>query len=611
MKFARIEMLFLIWAVPLMLLVFIYGMKNRQKSLSRFSSPRGLSAVAADADPNRRQIKVGLMLFALLFLSFASAGPQYGYKWQEMERKGIDILIALDCSKSMLAADINPTRLDRAKREVYDLLALLKGDRIGLVAFAGTAFLQCPLTLDYDAFNIFLNALSPDFLPLGGSDLPEALLTSLAGFDKKINSEKAVILITDGENTGSEDPIKTAEELGKAGVKLFCIGVGSGEGVPVPDEKGGFRKDRSGQIVLTRLDEDSLKKMAVLTGGAYIRSVAGDMDLDLIYTKEIRGKMESATLSTGRKQIWEDRYQWFLAVAIIALIAEIFLPKTKFSEKTIFFMLIALIMTTSAASAADPAREGLEAYQKGDYEKALKLFIDAQLESPDKPEILYNIGNTYYKTGEFESAQKNYSQAMKTQNPSLRQKTLYNLGNCNYRKGDYEAAVKNYEESLKLSPNDEQAKQNLEFVKTVMAQKKEEQKQQSEGDKKKEDSQEKKEEKSSESQKNESEKKDSENKDSAQSDKKESAGEDEKSEPQKKFGNELNEEQKPDSAQAAKPADEDKKDEKSSASGAKPADESGESDQKKQAERMLNRLNDQPGKAMIPFYKKKEVEKDW
>ncbi|OQX06513.1 MAG: hypothetical protein BWK80_50635 [Desulfobacteraceae bacterium IS3] len=473
--------------------------------------------------------------------------------------------------------------------------------------------------MDYEAFNIFLKALSPDFLPIGGSDLPEALLTAFAGFDKKVNSEKAVILITDGENTGDEDPVKSAEELQKAGVKLFCIGVGTGEGVPVPDEQGGFRKNKSGQIVLTRLAEETLKKMAVLTGGAYIRSVAGDMDLDVIYTKEIRGKMESSTLSTGRKQIWEDRYQWFLALAIIALIGEIFLPKTKLSEKAGVFVFITLIMLTSAASAADPAREGLKAYRKGDYEKSLKLFIDAQLEAPDKPEILYNVGNAYYKTGDFESAQKNYSQAVKTQNPSLRQKTLYNLGNCNYRKGDYEAAVKNYEESLKLSPNDEQAKQNLEFVKTVMAQKKQEQKQ--EGDKKKDESE--KEKDSSESQKNESENKDSEqkssesqkneseNKDSAQSDKKESAGNDEKSEPQQKFGNEMNDDKKSDSGQAAKPAEEDKKDEKSPASAAKPVEESGESDQKKQAERMLNRLNDQPGKAMIPFYKKKEVEKDW
>jgi len=619
MKFARIEMLFLIWAVPLMLLVFIYGMKNRRKSLSRFSSAKGLKVIATGADSNRRQIKAALMLCCALFIAFALAGPQYGYKWQEIERKGIDIIIALDCSKSMLAADIKPTRLDRAKREVYDLLAMLKGDRVGLVAFAGTAFLQCPLTLDYEAFNIFLKALSPDFLPIGGSDLPEALLTAFAGFDKKVNSEKAVILITDGENTGDEDPVKSAEELQKAGVKLFCIGVGTGEGVPVPDEQGGFRKNKSGQIVLTRLAEETLKKIAVLTGGAYIRSVAGDMDLDVIYTKEIRGKMESSTLSAGRKQIWEDRYQWFLALAIIALIGELFLPKTKLSEKAGVFVFITLIMLTSAASAADPAREGLKAYQKGDYEKSLKLFIDAQLEAPDKPEILYNVGNAYYKTGDFESAQKNYSQAVKTQNPSLRQKTLYNLGNCNYRKGDYEAAVKNYEESLKLAPNDEQAKQNLEFVKTVMAQKKQEQKQ--EGDKKKDESE--KEKDSSESQKNESENKDSEqkssesqkneseNKDSAQSDKKESAGNDEKSEPQQKSGNEMNDDKKPDSGQAAKPAEEDKKDEKSPASAEKPVEESGESDQKKQAERMLNRLNDQPGKAMIPFYKKKEVEKDW
>ncbi len=265
-------------------------------------------------------------LCTLFFLVLALSGPQYGYKWQEIERKGIDIIVALDCSRSMLATDISPTRLDRAKREVYDLLTMLQGDRIGLVAFSGTAFLQCPLTLDYNAFHLFLKTLTPDFLPVGGTDIFGAVSVSIAGFEEKANSEKAVILITDGENTGDDDPMKAAEEAEKAGVKLFCIGVGSGDGVPVPDKEGGFKKDKSGNIVLSKMDEDTLKKMAIRTGGTYVRSVSGDMDLDAIYKDEIRGKMEASTLQSGRKQIWEDRYQWFLGFAIIALMIELFLP---------------------------------------------------------------------------------------------------------------------------------------------------------------------------------------------------------------------------------------------------------------------------------------------
>ena len=290
MKFNQIEMLFLIWAIPVFFLVVVHGMKTRQAILARFASQKGLDAIAPETDSGRRWIKAGLVLCSLLFICLALSGPQYGYKWQTIEQKGVDIIVAIDLSRSMLATDIQPTRLDRAKREIYDLLAMLKGDRMGLVAFAGTAFLQCPLTLDYEAFNIFLNSLTPDSMPVGGTDISGAITASLSAFDLNTASQKAIILITDGENTGKADPMEAAESARKAGVKLFCIGVGSDEGVPLPAETGGIKKDRSGNIILTRIDEETLKKMAALTGGAYVRSVAGSMDLDVIYTKEIRGK---------------------------------------------------------------------------------------------------------------------------------------------------------------------------------------------------------------------------------------------------------------------------------------------------------------------------------
>lgn len=561
MKFARIEMLFLIWVIPVLFLVCLYGMKKRGKILSHFSSAKGLKSVVQGASSGRRWLKAGLMLSALFFIALALTRPQYGYKWQEIERKGIDIIIALDCSRSMLAEDIRPTRLDRAKREVYDLLTMLRGDRAGLVAFAGTAFLQCPLTLDYDAFNLFLKALSPDFLPVGGTDITGAVTTAIAGFDEKTNSEKAVILITDGENTGEGDPLKAAENARNANIKLFCIGVGSEGGVPVPAKQGGFQKDKSGKIILTKLDEDTLKKMAVLTRGTYVRSVAGDMDLDAIYTKEIRGKMKSATLESGRKQIWEERYQWFLGLAILALIAELFLPSAK---KTASVLGVLFLLVLNPAAHAGPMQDGLEAYEKGDYEKALKLFIDAQLEDPDNPRILYNVGNAYYKVGDFESANKNFEQALKAEDKTLRQKALYNLGNSNYKRGKFEDAIKNYEEVLKSDPNDEQTQQNIEFVRQVIAQKKEQEKQQQGGDNKEGDS----EKKESDVQKNESDKNESGKKEDgsedAQSDKKDSDGNDsQKDEPAPKYGDEMDDKQNEASEQkAGSPDEENKEDEK-------------------------------------------------
>ncbi|MFC1811613.1 VWA domain-containing protein [Thermodesulfobacteriota bacterium] len=598
MKFARVEMLFFIWAVPALFLVFFYGMRKRRDILSRFSSTRGLEAIAPDADTTRRWIKAGLMLWGLLFVAIAISGPQYGFKWQEVEQKGVDIIIALDCSKSMMATDIQPTRLDRAKREVYDLLGMLEGDRVGLVAFAGTAFLQCPLTLDYGAFHLFLGALSPDFLPVGGTDIAGALNSAFSGFDDKKNTEKAVILITDGESTGG-DHLKAAEAAQKAGIRVFCIGVGQDEGVPVPDSQGGFKKDISGKIVLTKLDEAMLKKIAVMTGGTYVRSMAGDMDLDVIYTNDIRGKMEMTTLSSGKKQIWEDRYQWFLSLAIAALMAELFLPAVR---KVSAFGLLFLLLLSPSANAGD-LTDGLDAYEKGNYESALEAFMDAQLDDPERSEILYNIGNAYYKLGDFNAANLSYQQALKTEKENLKQKAWYNLGNTHYRKGALEDAVKSYTAALEIDPDDAQARQNLEFVKKRMEQQKTEQQQKD--DNSKEDKSGKKDDASQQN----GPKSGPENPDEDQAgDGQTDQGESKKDSSAPEYGNEMNSAGNNDEKQPDLES-ENKQDQRRAEAGKTSPVVSTED--KKQAERLLNRLEDKPGGAMIPAYRDRHVEKDW
>lgn len=619
MKFSQIEMLFLIWAIPVFFLVVVYGMKTRQKILARFSSPKGLAVIAPEVGSGRRWLKAGLVLCSLLFICLALSGPQYGYKWQTIEQKGVDIIVAVDLSRSMLAADIQPTRLDRAKREIYDLLAMLKGDRMGLVAFAGTAFLQCPLTLDYQAFNIFLNSLTPDSMPVGGTDISGALITSLSAFDLKTSSRKAVILITDGENTGSTDPLEAAESARKAGVKLFCIGVGSVAGVPVPAETGGIKKDRSGNIILTKIDEEALKKMAVLTGGAYVRSVAGSMDLDIIYSNEIRGKMEASTLSTDKKQVWEDRFQWVLAFAILALGAEFFVPAVV-RKKAALSAMVLLLLWSVPVHAGNPMRDGIEAYNQGAYDKALKLFIDAQLEHPDRADILYNIGNAYYHIGDFEAAAKSYKEALKTENRLLQQKTRYNLGNADFRKKQYEEAVRNYEEALKLNPDDVQAEQNLEYVKKIMEQAKEQQKQPQKGDQgdksnpdDKKDASEKKEPDQEPQEKAKQEDQPPEDQKEPSKPYEKNAAEDN---PSSDFGHETDQDgNTPDApdetagTETQQNTPDDKKEEEPFST--KQTGAAGSPEQKKRAEQLLNRLKDQPGKAMIPAYGKTDVEKDW
>jgi Ca-activated chloride channel family protein len=606
MKLFRIEFLFLIWIIPLLMLVYWYGMKRRKGILLNFSTPQCLNIIAPQETARLRTAKACMLLLAILWLILAMTGPKYGYSWQEIERKGIDIIIALDCSKSMLARDIKPTRLDRAKREVYDLLTMLKGDRVGLVAFAGTAFLQCPLTLDYDAYNLFLNALTPDFLPVGGTNLSAAIHAAISGFDPKSKSEKAIILITDGENTEAGDPLKAAEDARKAGIKLFSIGVGSQDGVPIPSKAGGFKKDGAGKIILSRLDESTLKKMAVSTLGTYVRSVAGDMDLDVIYAKEIRGKMEASTLSGGRKKIWEDRYQWVLGLAIALVLMEMFVPSV--GRKWSGMLSILLVITfLPAAAQAGPAQDGLEAYKKGQYDQALKLFIEAQLENPEKPELLYNLGNAYYKTGDFESAYQHYLQALKSEDHSLRQKIQYNLGNTSFRKRQMEQAVKHYESALKLDPKDSQARQNLAFVKKIMQQQqKSPSNQQGDRDKDRKDRREQTQ--SPESGQPGSENKEQKNQQQSQSGQQSHAGQNKDPAPAPQYGQEMDAADNQ-TRSTQKPGGE--KDAEKAAAAAKSPETQGPNREPQPAAKMLNRLDDRPGRAMMPIYRKQTVEKDW
>jgi Ca-activated chloride channel family protein len=595
MSFFRIEMLFFIWVAPLLVLAIAYGMRKRREILRRFSSDHGLAVIAPQAADGRRWIKGLLLAAAVLLTALALAGPKYGFRWQEIRQHGVDIIVALDCSRSMTAADIKPSRLERAKREVFDLLAMLQGDRAGLVAFAGSAFLQCPLTLDYTAFNLFLNALSPEYLPVGGTDITGALKTAADAFDPKSGADKAIILITDGENTGDGDPIQQAEALKEKTIKLFCVGVGGNDGVPIPELGGGFKKDKNGQIVLSRLDEATLKKIAVITGGTYVRSVAGDMDLDAIYTDEIRRTMDAQTLISSRKQVWEDRFQWPLALALICLAAEMLLPTTR--KGLVALVLAAMLVMPAAVVRANDTRQGIEAYQAGDYEKALKHFVDAQLSAPDRAESLYNVANGYYKTGNFDAAVDHYRKVLQTEDKALKQKAEYNLGNAEFRRGDPNAAIEHYKAALALNPNDNLSKENLEFVRKVLEQ---QQKQQKDQKDRQQDQQQNQDQQGASKPDNHS---DDENAENQQQQNRDPSGE---NQPPPEPG-----EQQGQQPPAPQPEPSDPSDDKQTETAAVQPDGKPPEGDAGQAERMLNRLQDQPGRAMMPAAGAKRVEKDW
>lgn len=306
--------------VPALALFLVWSFRRRRQALDRFVATGLLAAVAPDADPRRRTLRAVLLGAAVLAVVVALGGPMWGFRWQQVQREGIDLLVALDTSKSMLATDVKPNRLARAKLAVRDLLAEIGGDRIGLVAFAGTAFLQCPLTLDFGAFEQSLEAVEAGIIPRGGTSLAAAIDAALAGFEGRQAEHQALIVITDGENTEG-DVDEAVQRAVERGVKIYTVGIGTADGELIPLDQGGFVKDRKGQVVKSRLDETALQKIATDTGGAYLHATDTSFGLAELYRDYI-ATMEKRELASTLERRFEHRFQWPLVLAFALLVLE-------------------------------------------------------------------------------------------------------------------------------------------------------------------------------------------------------------------------------------------------------------------------------------------------
>jgi Ca-activated chloride channel family protein len=324
MKFGAPHIAVLLWLVPAIIVFFVWASRLRKKAASRFAGDNLLPEITKSYDPGRRKIKNTMLTLAAFFLAISLLRPQWGFRWQEVKRQGLDIIIALDTSKSMLARDVLPNRLERAKLAIRDLVRKLQGDRIGLVVFSGTAFLQCPLTVDYNGFLLSLDDVSVDTIPVGGTSLARAIDTSIRGFEGGRKKHNVLIIITDGEDLegGVDRALKRAKS---EKVKIFCLGIGTGEGelIPIVSESGekAFLKDTEGNIVKTRLDEDLLQKIALDTGGAYVQSSGAEFGLDLIYDKEL-SKLEKREFKSKMEKRHNERFQFPLALALLLLFIE-------------------------------------------------------------------------------------------------------------------------------------------------------------------------------------------------------------------------------------------------------------------------------------------------
>ena len=290
--------------------------------------------IAENFSQKRQVWKYVLLLSVVIFSILALARPQWGFQWQELHREGLDIIVAIDTSKSMLTEDVKPNRLERTKLAVKDLLKKIDGDRIGLAAFAGEAFLVSPLTIDYNGFTLSLNDLNAESIPRGGTSISSAIEEAIKGYEKIPAEYKAVIIITDGENLEG-DPLAAAKKAKEKGIKIYCVGIGTREGelIRIQNELGNFQflKDENGNFIKSRLNEAILKAIARITGGAYVRASGAEFGLDLIYEQQL-SKIEKREFESKMEKRYYERFQIPLALALVLLIMETLLSTRRKNE---------------------------------------------------------------------------------------------------------------------------------------------------------------------------------------------------------------------------------------------------------------------------------------
>ena len=322
-RFAHTYYFYLLLLIPLFIAVFILFLVWRRKALNRFGARSVIQQLMPEFSNAKLILKFILVLIAYIFLVIAIAGPQTGSRLEDIKRKGIDLMIALDISNSMLAEDIRPNRLERAKQAISRLIDNLEGDRIGIVVFAGKAYMQLPITTDYAAAKMFLSTINTNIISTQGTAIADALEMAASSFGESKNN-KAIVIITDGEDHEG-NVLEQTEAAVKNGISIYTIGMGSSEGSPIPIYNGnvqtGYKKDRDGNTVISRLDETLLQQMASLGNGIYVRASNSETGLQKIFD-EIN-KIQKTEIESRQFSDYENRFQYFLAITLIFLIFEL------------------------------------------------------------------------------------------------------------------------------------------------------------------------------------------------------------------------------------------------------------------------------------------------
>jgi Ca-activated chloride channel family protein len=498
MRFEYPELLNGLWTILPLAAFLWWGQRQKQRMLHRLAAAHLLAQIVPTYSSRKTWLASVAIILVFFFSILALARPQWGFEIQEIKRRGLDIILVIDTSRSMLTRDVAPNRLERTKLAVKELLTKLRGDRVGIVAFAGSAFMVCPLTVDYGIVQQGLEELDTDVIARGGTNLEEAMKVAMQDYDNTPSRYKAMIILTDGEGHEGQ-PLNAAKAAKQKGIKIYSVGIGTREGelINVTDEKGeaSYLKDAQGNTIKSRLNESLLQDIALNTGGIYVRAAGAQLGLDLIYEKDL-AHWEARELANQSHKRYHERFQIPLGLALACLLVSIVagteLRKHPIIKKgtVVIFGALSMLMVGNRevfAFKSGDIKDGNKAYEQGDYAASIEKYEKALTGNEDSDIINFNLGTTYYQQGAYERAVQHFFKALLTDDPALRARVHYNLGNTLYKQGiagvetdkqkaveSLEQALSQYQSSLKINPDDEDAKHNYDYVSNVLEQLKKE-----------------------------------------------------------------------------------------------------------------------------------------
>ena len=462
--------LWLLVLIPALALVRFVSYRNQRKRLRKFGDPSLLKELMPDVSKFRPSVKFWLLLGALALLIVMLARPQLGTKISHEKRVGIETIIAMDISNSMLAEDVIPSRLDRSKMMVENLVDHFSNDKIGLIVFAGDAFVQLPITSDYVSAKMFLSSIDPSMMASQGTDIARAIEMATHSFTQEEGIGKAIIVITDGEDHEG-GALQAAEAAKDAGMRVYVLGVGSVNGAPIPiSGTGDYMKDRSGNTVMSALNEDMCKQVAQAGGGAYIHvenNSAAQQQLDNELDKLAKKETSTAVYSE-----FDEQFQAVGILVLLLLIIEICIldrrnPLLKRislfgKRKAVVVMLVLIAMSASAQTDRQYIRQGNKQFRSGDYPNAEVSYRKAIEKNPKNPQAVFNLGNALMAQKKDSAAVVQFESASKLEtNPLRKAKAFHNMGVVCQSHKMYGEAIEAYKSALRLNPNDDETRYNL------------------------------------------------------------------------------------------------------------------------------------------------------